>query len=322
MRKLILISAAALAVAGGVAATQTAARAATCTIQIGGACGGYSYGPNVMSNGYNLYVEDQGVGPQAGTTATATVTDPGNWSVTANEVPYGDGGVQTFNGDQQLMNNWCTDNSGWQSVTNCSTQAGSTPYSGVSSLAVNYSETSPQDANSIYEYAADTWPTNYGSDIMFWTDTHGRCNEGSYGSTILAPLVTIDGQAWTLNRYGGPGAELIWVLDSNPAVPDSCASQPAGTIDIKAAYDWMNANGIVPAGGGWNEVDAGWEITSADSTTFTVSSYSVTGTVAGSPSPSPSPTATSPSPSPTSTSPAPSPSPSPTCTPRKHGHCH
>jgi hypothetical protein len=222
-----------------------------------------------MSNGYDTYVSNQSVGPQPGTTDTVTATDPGNWSVKANAVPYGYGGVQTFPDVQQLTNDWNASTKTWGSGSS------DTPVDSLSALKVNYSETAPQDANSIYEFAPDVWQDNYGSDVMFWADTHGRCNTGSYGGTVLGTW-TSNGQTWTVNRYGGAGAEIIFVLDSNPAVQNSCAQQASGTIDIKAGLDWLVANGFETGGPVISQLNTGYEITSADNTTFTVNSYSIT----------------------------------------------
>jgi hypothetical protein len=246
--------------------TQTASG---CVIHLGGVCGAYDYAPNVMSNGYNLYVEDQSVGPQTDSN-TLTATDPGNWSSVENDKPYGYTGVQDYPSIQQQTNDWCGTVTNWAT---CNTPA-DTPLASLNSLTVNYAETSPQDANSIYEFGADSWNDNYGSDVMFWTDTHGRCNEGAYGGTILG-TATFGGQTWTVNRYGGPGAEIIFILDSDPNTPNSCANQTSGTIDILPGYKWLVANGYMSSLGKMGLVTAGWEVTSADSTTFTVSSYSV-----------------------------------------------
>jgi hypothetical protein len=141
---------------------------------------------------------------------------------------------------------------------------------------------------------------------MFWADTEGRCNTGSYGSTVLGNAV-FDGQTWTVNRYGGAGAEIIFVLDSNPAVPDSCAQQTSGTIDVQAGIQWLIAHGYVtdtPASpDAYTQVNTGFEITSMDSQTLAVSGYAINATVAG-PAPTPTVTAT-PTPSATPTSPPP-----------------
>src|SRR5215831_7213588 len=208
-----------------------------CTVQLGGACGPYSYPLIPMSNGFDTYVANQTFA-NAGTTQALTATSPGNWSLTANDVPYGYTGVQTYPDVQQLTNDW--NGAGWGGA------GGSldTPLDSLSSLTVSYAESGPRDASSIYEFSPDIWSDNYGRDIMFWTDTQGRCNEGAFGSTVLGHL-TIDGQGWTAHRYGGPGEEIILVLDG-PGGPGTCAQQTSGTINIKAGLDWLVSNGFVP----------------------------------------------------------------------------
>ena len=109
-------------------------------------------------------------------------------------------------------------------------------------MKVNYAETSPTSAASIYEFAPDVWSDNYASDVMFWVDTLGRCNEGAFGSTVLGHA-TIDGQGWTVHRYGGFGAEIIFVLDG-PGGPGTCAQQHSGTVNIKAGFDWLTSERV------------------------------------------------------------------------------
>lgn len=239
-----------------------------CTVPLGQNCGPYHYAAIPMSNGYDTYVANQDVGAGAGTTETVTATDPGAWSVTASAVPYGYTGVQTFPDVQQLTNDW--DGTGWGGSSN-------TPLSALSALTISYAETGPSDAASIYEFAPDIWTEGYPSDVMFWVDTHGRCDPGAYGGTVLGTAV-FGGQTWTVNRYGGAGAEIIFVLDSDPAVPDSCAAQHSGTVDIKAGFDWLVARGIMTSPV-FTQVNTGWEITSADNTTFTMTGYSITAAV-------------------------------------------
>jgi hypothetical protein len=301
-RKLLLLTATAatLAAAGGLAAgLGPAAHAATCTAALNSNCGAYLYAGIPMSNGFDTYVANQNVGANGGTTETVTATDPGSWSVTANAVPYGSLSVQTFPDVQQLTNDWC--GTGWGGCAN----QGDTPLDSLSALSVSYTETSPTDANSIYEFAPDVWSANYPSDVMFWADTHGRCDQGAFGGTTLGTF-TMDGQGWTAHRYGSFGAEIILVLDG-PGGSGTCAQQSSGTINIKAGFDWLTSHGFVTGPEVVTQVNTGWEVTSADNTTFAVSGYSITATVAGStPSPTPTP---APTPTPTTTSPAPLPAP-------------
>jgi hypothetical protein len=249
--------------------TSTAPGGFSCTVLLGHSCGAYLYPDIPNSNGYNTYVANQDVGANLGTTETLNANNPGDWQVVANAVPYGYLGVQTFPDVQQLFNNWP-----WG--TDCASSCIDVPLNALSTLKVNYAETSPTSVNSIYEFAPDIWQDNYPSDVMFWVDTHGRCNEGAFGSTLLGHAV-IDGQNWTVHRYGGRGAEIIFVLDGAGG-SGTCARQRSGTVNIKAGLDWLIANGFETGPAVIAQVNTGWEITSADNTTFMVSSYSITAT--------------------------------------------
>jgi hypothetical protein len=269
IRKLAaLFSAALLGTGLALAAPAGAAQAATCTVTLGQNCGPYQdnvFSP--MSNGFNTYVANQDVGAFPQTTATLTAGGPQSWSLVADAQPYGNGSVELFPDTQQLTNDW--DGAGWDGTAD-------TPVDQLSTLAVNYTEAGPSGANDMYEFAPDVW-TNYPSDVMFWADTVGRCNPGSYGDTILGTAV-FGGQTWTVNRYGGPGAEIIMVLDTDPGTPNSCAHQQSGTIDIKAGLDWLSSNGFIPGPVTMTQLNTGYEITSAEHATFTVSAYTITAT--------------------------------------------
>ncbi|MGN6753091.1 MAG: hypothetical protein ACTHJJ_11130 [Intrasporangium sp.] len=245
----------------------------SCTAALGDGCGAYDYSGIPVGNGYNTYVMNQSVGPQTGTGQTLYVNNPGDWQVVADAQPYGYTGVQTFPDVQQLFNNWCgSEWNGCASPTN-------TPLDALSSLKVTYSETSPTDAKSIYEFAPDVWIDGYGADIMFWVDTHGRCNEGAFGPTVLGHAV-LAGQNWTVHRYGAAGAEIIFVLDGAGGT-GTCAQQASGTIDIKAGLDWLAANGFIGKRQSISQLNTGWEITSAKRATFRLTRYSVDATPVG-----------------------------------------
>jgi hypothetical protein len=218
-------------------------------------------------------VSNQAVGANPGTRQTVTAFNPGRWSVTARDVPYGYTGVQTFPDTQQLTNDWC--GHGWGA---CSKPA-NTPLARLSALSVRYRESSPRDRKTIYEFAADVW-SNYASDVMFWVDTHGRCNKGAYGGTVLGTAV-LGRRKWTVHRYGGAGAEIIFVLNGARGA-GSCAQQKAGTIPIKAGFDWLAAHRLLlhPV---ISQLNTGWEIASADNTTFSMWSYSIVAKVGGGP---------------------------------------
>lgn len=253
---------------GAGAAPSTGGRTGwACTAALGDGCGAYSYPGIPMSNGANTYVSNQSVGPQPGSTQTVSANDPGDWQLVAHAVPLGYRGVQTFPDVQQLFNNWC--GAGWGDCA----KPGNTPLDSLSTLKVVYSETSPPDAKSINEFAVDVWSDGYGSDIMFWTDTHGRCDEGAFGDTRLGHAV-FGGQGWTVHRYGGPGDEIIFVLDGVGG-PGTCAQQPSGTVDVKAGLDWLTAHGFAQGPHVLTQVNTGWEITSADHATFAMHRYAI-----------------------------------------------
>jgi hypothetical protein len=136
LRNRLLIAVPALAaVVGGVVAVATPeAHAATCRASLGQSCGAYNYSGIPMSNGYNTYILNQNVGANSLTRQTVTATNPGSWSLTADDRPYGYTGVQTFPDVQQLTNDWC--GHGWGGCSNPT----NTPLSALSALKVNYAE--------------------------------------------------------------------------------------------------------------------------------------------------------------------------------------
>ena len=75
---------------------------------------------------------------------------------------------------------------------------------------------------------------------MVWVDNNGRCNSGSFGTQVHAP-VTIAGQEWTPHRYPN-SSEFIWSLDGSGGA-GTCAQQASGTVDLLALLKWMQANG-------------------------------------------------------------------------------
>ena len=233
-----------------------------CSVPIGGVCGAYDYPKIPMSNGYNTYVSNQAINVHG--TETVNANSPDDWQVVANLNDCG-GCVQTFPDVQQLTNNW--NGSGWGSGSQ------DTPLASLSKLQINYSETSPSSGAS-YEFAPDIWQDNYNSDVMFWVDTQGRCNTGAFGDTVLGHAV-LGGQSWTVHRYGGAGAEIIFVLDGADG-PGTCAQQASGTVDIKAGLEWLVSNGFESGPIVLSQINTGWEITQADNATFTVHSYSIT----------------------------------------------
>lgn len=251
------------------------AGAAPCTAPIGDGCGAYSWSGWPGSNGFNTYVMDQAVNVQPGSTGSVTANSPSSWATTASYTDCG-GCVQTFNAVQQLTNNWGT--GGFNGSSDM-------PLSALSKLQVVYTESDPAQPGNQYEFAPDLW-TYYSSDIMMWADTsHVRCaNNGLNSGNIIGQTKLGTTRNWTVYRYGGPGNEIVFVLDggtsTDPVSTGTCAQQHSGTLHVLSALRWLANHGIGPA---WadqhmTQLNTGWEITAGDGGTYSVTrlSYPVT----------------------------------------------
>jgi hypothetical protein len=291
-RRIASIATASVITLGGFAVAAAPALAAGCTAQLGGSCGAYSATAQWPgSNGFNTYDSNQSFA-NSGSTQTMTAPDTSSpssvpMSIQANDVPYGYTGVQTFPDVQQLTNNWSSANHNF-------TGSEDMPVDALPSLTVVYDETSPHGTNDIYEFAPDIWTSYAGQagqgsgDIMFWADTtHERCVNNGLSSTDKIGQATLGGQQWTAYRYGGVGGEIVFILDgtssTDPVTSGTCATQATGSIDVKAGLDYLNAQGLVPHPGAYtiSQFNTGWEITSAQNSTFTLNSYKIDTTGGG-----------------------------------------
>lgn len=276
IRRFALAALAAVALALPLPAVASA-QASPC-VATNSACGPYGPSNIPMANGYNTYVEAQQVGRQAGTSDTVTVNSPSSWSDVATDMPLGYTGVQMFDNIQQLTNDW--NGHGWGSCVACT----DTPVASLGELQVTYNETSPTDANSVYEFAPDVWNDNYGADVMFWADTSPlRCTDNGMSAGNIIGQATISGQHWTVYRYGGRGSEIIFILDgstnTDPVDSGTCAQQTSGTIHILSGFRWLVRHHVMTNLGSLSQLNTGWEITSADNSTFAVNSYGINATV-------------------------------------------
>jgi hypothetical protein len=223
-------------------------------VPIGGSCGAYVWSGSPNSNGYNTYVPNQAINVHG--TGTLEANSPGDWQVTYNLGDCG-GCVQVYPDTQQLFNNWGT--GGWNGSSD-------TPISGLATFKIHYSETSPATGAS-YQFSPDLWgPGPW--DIMFWVDTKGRCNEGSFGGQLIGPA-TFGGQNWTIHTYGD---EIIVVLDG-PGGSGTCAQQSSGTIDVLAGLEALRGYGLL-TGSTLSQVNTGWEVTQSSGQTFRMNSLS------------------------------------------------
>jgi len=242
-----------------------------------GTCGDYTTG-STNSNGYNSYVANNCWG-DPNCQQTLNANSFGDWRVTANE-PAGNGSVRTAPEAQQQFNNWCSNGKNtWSNlVPNGCPNSTNTPISALSQLTSTYAESTPHNSQTIAQWAWDNWLSNdsgYPDEVMVWVDDNGRCNSGSFGTQVHAP-VTIAGQEWTPHRYPN-SSEFIWSLDGSGGA-GTCAQQASGTVDLLALLKWMQANGYAAPGASLSLVDGVFEICSTGGApeTFRVSSYSVT----------------------------------------------
>jgi hypothetical protein len=230
------------------------------------------------SNGYNSYIANNCWG-DPNCQQTLSANSFGDWRVTANE-PAGNGSVRTAPEAQQQFNNWCPGSKTWSNLTQngCGSNEGKTPISALSQLTSTYAESTPHNSQTIAQWAWDNWLDNdsgYPDEVMVWVDNNGRCNSGSFGTQVHAP-VSIAGQEWTPHRYPD-SSEFIWSLDG-PGGAGTCAQQASGTVDLLALLKWMQANGFAAPGATLSLMDGVFEICSTGGApeTFRVSSYSVT----------------------------------------------
>jgi hypothetical protein len=233
----------------------------------------YQDSPNIiMSNGFNTYAANN-CWADPSCKQTLRANSPSDWQVTSTE-PAGNGSVMTGPELQQQTNNWCTSLGKWDSQTQfgCSPE-GDAPISALATFTSSFAESMPHNSQTIAEAAYDIW-TNYPSDIMVWTDTVGRCNEGAFGSTLLG-TATIGGKNFTVHRYGGTGAEIIFVEDGAGG-SGTCATDSSGTVDLKGVLQWVQDHGLV-SNASVSLLDFTFEICSTGGSpeTFSVSSYSV-----------------------------------------------
>ena len=243
-----------------------------------GNCGPYLYAADTNSNGYNTYVGNN-CWADPSCAQTITVTNPGKWQVTSTE-PAGNGSVKTAPEAQQQFNDWCSNGKNtWSNfVLNGCPSSTDTPISALSQLTSSYAESTPHNSRTIAQWAWDNWLSNdagYPNEVMVWVDTNGRCNSGSFGTQVHAPVI-IAGQEWTPHRYPN-SSEFIWSLDG-PGGAGTCAQQASGTVNLLALLKWMQANGFAAPGAAISLVDGAWEICSTGGApeTFRVFSYSVT----------------------------------------------
>jgi hypothetical protein len=137
--------------------------------------------------------------------------------------------------------------------------------SSLSSVTSTFADTNPNTGT--YEDAYDIWlngiadPSAGSDELMIWTNNHGQTPGGSPMATV-----TIGGQSWT--AWKGNGGYMAFVANSNVT---------AGTVNLLGFFQWVIAQGWVPADSTLSQVDYGVEICSTNGApaTFSFSNFSV-----------------------------------------------
>jgi hypothetical protein len=225
-----------------------------------------------MSNGFNSYTANNcWADPSCGQVLTSR--GMGSWGVRAVQ-PAGNGSVRTGPEAQQQADNWCAARRTWDNrlPDGCPGPDGNTPLAALRSLSSSYAEAMPHARGTIAEAAYDLW-TNYSSDIMVWLDTSHRCNPGAFGGTFLG-TARISGMRFAVHRYGGPGAEIIFVLVNSRGI---CAERSRGTVDLLGVLRWVQDRGLA-SGVTLSIIDFTFEICSTGGVpeNFSVSRYAIT----------------------------------------------
>ncbi len=167
-----------------------------------------------------------------------------NWYVvaTANN-DTGDGAVKTYpNSHRDFDNNPAIDS--FRSITS------------------TFAETSPHAG--IYEDAYDIWLNGIAgsgsTEVMIWTENYHQVPGGS-----VAGSATFDGRAYTVWKSG---SYIAFVANTNFT---------SGTVNLLEIFNWIIAQGWIPANSTLGQVDYGAEIVSTNNVpaTFTFSNFAV-----------------------------------------------
>jgi hypothetical protein len=221
----------------------------------------------VNSNGFNTYVQNNMWGAQPGTIGRICAHSPGNWYLDTSTQRDDGGAVQTYPQIQQLFGGFC--NGTWNT---CSNGADSTPLSRLTKLTSSYAEQTPSTANGTgtWEVAYDIWLDNTPhTEIMVWLVTSAE--RGTGGATVVTPNVSIGGQNFKYQVYGGSLPQLV--LTTN---------QPNATIDLLAVLRFLQGQQlggapVVSAGATLTQLDFGIEIcdTHGQNLHFSTSDYRI-----------------------------------------------
>ncbi len=224
-----------------------------------GECGPFA-DSQIMLTTSNTSVGNDVWSPVSGWSQTLHVTNPGDWSATAN-MPAGNTAVVSY---PSLGANYGQ------------TNGQPTPLSDFKSMYSSFTENMHATSKTSAWAAYDIWlgqgtstSATTPNEVMIQHDfaNNGPCTAvatATFGGSGGVPV-----QKWNLCHYG---TELIWKLTGG--------NEQSGSVDILAMLNWLVARGYLPKNSGLSLIGYGWEIcsTGGQNETFQVSNFSVTAT--------------------------------------------
>ena len=137
------------------------------------------------------------------------------------------------------------------------------PLTRFTSMTSSYAETMNAVSGTDAEAAYDIWLNGLKKEVMVWVDNHGQTPAGSKVATT-----TFSGATWDLYETSDR-SYMAFVRQGNAS---------SGTVDLRAALNYLEGRGDLAAGDVLWQVNFGWEIcsTAGAPETFTVSNYWLT----------------------------------------------
>ena len=222
-----------------------------------GECGPYS-DAKITDTTSDTSVGNDMWSPISGASQTLHVTNPGDWSVTAN-MPAGNTAVVSY---PSLGANYGV-GSGAEGI----------PLSSFQSMYSSFSETMNANSQTSAWAAYDIWlpsaSKKISNEVMIQHDfaNNGACTavaSATFGGSGGVPV-----QKWNLCQYG---SELIWKLTGG--------NEQSGSVDILSMLNWLVSHRYLPRDSTLSLIGYGWEIcsTGGQNETFQVKSFSITST--------------------------------------------
>ena len=223
-----------------------------------GECGPYS-DAQITDTTSNTSVGNDVWNPISGWHQTLHVTNPGDWSVTAN-MPAGNTAVVSY---PSLGANYGQSGTG-----------NSTPLSDFKSIYSSFDENMNANSNTSAWAAYDIWlgpssGTNWSYEVMIQHDfaNNGACTaeaSATFGGSGGVPV-----QKWNLCQFG---SELVWKLTGG--------NEQSGKVDVLAMLNWLVSHGYMASDTGLFQIGYGWEIcsTGGQNENFQLNNFSITAT--------------------------------------------